>query len=413
MHRIGARGVRRRQAQSGNGHPARRIAALLAALLLAAPVAAQGLFDPVARVNEDVITELEVDQRARFLDLFRTPGDTRQIAIDRLIDERLQRQAAQAAGIEVSPEAIEAGMAEFAARANLTMEEFIDAIGQGGVSPEAFRDFVIAGILWRDLVRARFLDDARPDPQTVDARLLEVGTEGGTRVLVSEIILPAGDPRTAEASRARAAELVRITDPDAFGEAARRFSRAPTRVRGGELDWLALDSLPEDVQPVIAALRPGQTSRPVEVGSGIAIFHLRDRETVRAAAPGDVRIDFATFALGSPEAAARVAAELQTCNDLYAEATAGQTDRLRRETLPRAQLPAGVRAALADLDPGEVTTLPGDPGTLVMFCGEELDTEAALNRSAVAEEIGTRRLGARAARFLADLRARATITREE
>jgi peptidyl-prolyl cis-trans isomerase SurA len=140
----------------------RRILTPLAALAIAAmtafvqPAAAQSLFAPVARVNDSVITAWEVDQRARFLDLFRTPGDTRQIAIDRLIEERLQRQAAEAAGLVPSPEAIEAGMTEFAGRVNLTVDEFIQAIGQGGVSGEAFRDFVVAGIAWRELVRQRF-----------------------------------------------------------------------------------------------------------------------------------------------------------------------------------------------------------------------------------------------------------------
>lgn len=390
-----------------------RLVALSVALALAAPVAAQGLFSPVVRVNDSVITEWEVQQRARFLELFRTPGDLRQIAIDRLIDERLQRQAAEAAGITVTPEAIENGMREFAGRADFTMEEFIEAIGQGGVSAEAFRDFVIAGILWRDVVRARFLSEARPSPEEIEERLLEVGTEGGTRVLLSEIILPADDPQTTAASRARAAELARIDNDAAFAEAAQRFSRAPTRVAGGELDWLALSALPPEIQPAVSGLRPGQTSRPVELGTSIALFRMRDREEVRAAAPGDLAIDFATLALGSPEDVARIAARVQTCNDLYAAADGLPEDRLRRETLPQSRLPAPVRTALDTLDPGETTVLPGDPGTLVMFCGEELDTEAALNRAAVAEELAGRRLGARAGRLLAELRARATIIREE
>ncbi len=404
--------MRREQA-----HPGRRlvgfIATLALAVSLATPVPAQGLFDPVARVDDSVITAWEVDQRARFLELFRTPGDTREIALERLIDERLQRGAAEAAGITATPEAIEAGMAEFAARAELPMEQFIDAIGQGGVTVEAFRDFVIAGILWREVVRARFLDAARPDAEAIDERLLEVGTEGGTRVLLNEIVLPADDPRTAEASRARAGDLARISDEDAFREAARRFSRAPTRIRGGELDWLAISGLPPEVQPAVAGLRPGQTTRPIELGTSIAVFHMRDREDVRAAAPDDVAVDFVTLTLGSAEDVARATAGLQTCNDLYTVARDLPEDRLRRETLPRAQIPVAVRTAIAPLDPGETTTLPGEPGTLVMLCGEELDTEAALNRPAVAEALANRRLGARAARLLAELRASATITREE
>jgi peptidyl-prolyl cis-trans isomerase SurA len=389
------------------------LALFLSALAAAAPAAAQSLFRPVAKVNDSVITEWQVDQRARFLDLFRTPGDTRQIAIDRLIEERLQLQAAAEAGIAASPEAIEAGMAEFAGRVELSVEEFIQAIGQGGVSAEAFRDFVEAGIVWRELVRSRFGPEVRPTEREINDRLLETGAEGGTRVLLSEIILPATDPRTAAASRARAEDLARITDEQEFATAARLYSAAPTRFAAGELDWRPLAALPEPVQQGVRGLSPGRASRPVELGTSLGIFFMRDREEVRAAPPGDIAIEYALLTLPSPEAAARIAETVQTCDDLYGAARSLPADALRRESAPLAQLPAAVRETVAALDPDEVARLPGAPSTLLMLCDRRPNTEAALNRAAVAEELALRNLGGRSNRLLAELRTRATIVRFE
>jgi peptidyl-prolyl cis-trans isomerase SurA len=388
------------------------ISALLS-LALFAPARAQSLFSPVVKVNESVVTRWQVDQRARFLDLFRTPGDTRQIAIDRLVEEQLQLQAGREAGITPPPEAIEAGMAEFAGRVNLTTEEFIEAIGQAGVSAEAFRDFVAAGIVWRELVRARFGPEVRPSDEEIDAALLETGAEGGTRVLLSEIILPASDPATAEASRARAAEIARIDAPEAFATAASLFSAAPTRFRGGELDWRPLAALPEPVQAAVRGLPPGRATRPIELGQTIGVFFLRDREEVRAAPPGDVAIDYALLTLPSPEAAARVADTVQTCDDLYGPALTLPSDALRRESVPQGQLPASLRETLARLDPDEAMRLPGAPSTVVMLCARRPNTEAALNRASVGEQLALQSLGARANRLLAELRARATIERIE
>ena len=45
-------------------------------------------------------------------------------------------------------------MDEFASRAQLSADEFITALGQRGVAPETFRDFIAAGVGWRDLIRA-------------------------------------------------------------------------------------------------------------------------------------------------------------------------------------------------------------------------------------------------------------------
>jgi peptidyl-prolyl cis-trans isomerase SurA len=387
------------------------VAAMLAAP--AAPVAAQSLFAPVAQVNDSVITEWQVQQRARFLDLFRTPGNTRQIAIDRLIEEQLQLQAGEADGVAPSEEALVAGMTEFAGRVNLTMEEFIEAIGQGGVSPEAFRDFVAAGIVWRELVRARFGPETRPSDTEVNVRLLDVGAEGGTRVLLSEIILPATDPQTTAASRARAEEISRVTSEAEFAAAARLFSGAPTRFRDGELDWRPLAIVPENVRPAIAALSPGRATRPIEIGTTIAVFFLRDREDVRAAPPGDVAVEYALLTLPSAEQAARVAQTVQVCDDLYGPAFRLPADALRRERLPQAQLPGGVREAVAGLDPNEATLLPGTASTILMLCARVPNTEDALNRVAVADALALETLGARANRLLAELRAGATIVRFE
>jgi peptidyl-prolyl cis-trans isomerase SurA len=399
-------------------NPLRVLVPLIAALLLTAlaaalPAQAQSLFRPVAQVNDTVITEWQVDQRARFLQLFRTPGDVRQIAIDRLIEEQLQLQAGAAEDITPSEEAIMAGMTEFAGRVNLTPEEFVEAIGRGGVSPEAFRDFVTAGIVWRELVRKRFGPETRPTDEQIEARLLQVGAEGGTRVLLSEIILPATDPQTAAASRVRAEQIARITDPAAFAEAARLYSGAPTRFRDGELEWRPLAALPEEVRPAVAGLTPGRASRPIELGETIGIFFMREREEVRAAPPGDVAVEYALLTLPSPGEAARIAGEAQTCDDLYGPALRLPADALRRDTQPPSALPPGVREAVAQLDPDEAVILPGTSSTVLMLCARKPNTTDPLNRTTVADELALQTLSTRANRLLAELRARATIVRYE
>jgi hypothetical protein len=72
-----------------------------------------------------------------------------------------------------------------------------------------------------------------------------------------------------------------------------------------------------------------------------------------------------------------------------------------------------VRQALTRLDQHETAILPGTTSTVVMLCARRPDTEAALNRLAVAEELSQGILSDRAARLLAEIRSRATITRFE
>ena len=103
-------------------------AAPMAALPLIAPTPAvaqeENPFAPRVTVNGSVITNFEIAQRALFLRALRLPGDPEKEAIRALIEDRLGQQAAKAAGVTVSAEDIAGGMTEFAARANLSAEEF-------------------------------------------------------------------------------------------------------------------------------------------------------------------------------------------------------------------------------------------------------------------------------------------------
>ena len=118
-----------------------------------AALAQDASFSPRLYVNDRAVSNFEVQQRALFLSLLRAPGDVQAEAIKGLIEDRLRSGVAKQQGLTLTAEAVTAGMNEFAARANLTGEQFIAALGQAGVAPETFRDFVSAGLIWRDVVR--------------------------------------------------------------------------------------------------------------------------------------------------------------------------------------------------------------------------------------------------------------------
>lgn len=386
------------------------IAGVLAVFLAVPMVAAQGQFVPEVRVGTEVITRYQIDQRTQFLTLLGAPGDVRALAREQLINEAIQMAAARENDVEVTAEAIEAGIAEFAARANLTSEEFLNALGQAGVAPGTFRDFITAGVTWRDTVRERFGEELRASVTPIQISRIQArtGTEGGLRVLISEILLPSSSPETARASRQRAANLSRIRTEADFAAAARKFSIAATAARGGEVNWVAIESLPEEIRGTINALAPGQVSRPIELGPSIGIFLMRDREQVPAGTPETLSVDYALFIVGGGTAeAASVAAEVDVCDDLYGVAKGLPADRLIRETKPAQSLPADVRAAINTLDEGETTTTLTRAGsaTVLMLCERKPALESTVDADIIANRLLNTRLTATARHYLTQLRA--------
>ena len=83
-----------------NMNPMMRLRPLLFAMLcipLCLPDLAksQSAVSAVLRVNQSVITQYELDQRIRFLQVIQTSGDLRQAARDQLIDDRLKNSLAE------------------------------------------------------------------------------------------------------------------------------------------------------------------------------------------------------------------------------------------------------------------------------------------------------------------------------
>lgn len=397
----------------------RRFAApFLAALLALAPATApaQNLFEPVAKVNESVVTAYELSQRIAFLTLLRAPGDVRELALEQLIGERLQKDAAQNMGIEISAEMVTQGMEEFASRANMSAEEFVAALAQGGVAAETFRDFVAAGVTWREVVRARFSSQVNITDSEVDRALATIQPEPGLRVLMAQITLPASTPESKRASLERANEFRQFETETEFSDAARRYSSGATRTNGGLLNWLNVDDLPPEVARAVVGLEPGQISAPVEIASGIAIFQMREKEQITRPST-ELQIDYLVYYMpgGRSDAnlaeAARIDAETDTCMDVFGYAKGASEEVLSRQTQPVSQIPADIALELAQLDEGEISTAVtrGENLALVMLCGRTYTDVEKLPRAAVLSALQNQRLSDLAVGYLQELRENAFI----
>lgn len=391
----------------------------LALILPAAPAAAQNLFAPAARVNDRIITRYEVRQRARFMQLLGSKGDLQKVALDRLIEERVQFDAAAALGLSVTEEGILAGMEEFAKRANLSRERAVAIMRQQGIEEETFRDFVEAGLLWREVIRTKFGESTTVSEVEVDRAMAAAPpSTKGVRVLLSEIILPAGSSAEKRRANARTDEILGLTSIDAFARAAGKYSAAASRGRGGRIDWLPLSNLPENIASQILTLRPGEVAGPFPVSNAIAFFQLRQFEE---GGPGGVTqaVDYAQYLIPGSRTesnlreALKVAGRVDTCDDLYAVA---QKDpkRLVRVLQPQAAVPPDIAIELAKLDPNEISTALVRGGNLVvlMLCERTRMQNAELDdndRQAATLQLRNQRLGQVAEAYLAELKANASI----
>lgn len=401
-----------------------------------APAMAQNQFAPVLYINDTSITAFEVDQKMRFMRALGAGATTRQEAQEALVADRLRRYAAQQMGLAITPEALQGGLEEFANRGGMSAAEFAISLEQAGIESQTYRDFVEAGMLWRNVIQRRIVPLVRVSDSEVDLemkRLIE--TPLVSRVLLSELIISA--PPGEEQSAMQRANAISAASPNEaqFAEAARLYSASESAQAGGRLNWLNIADLPPTLRPIILSLRPGQTTRPLGVEGAVILFRLRD--TAGNLRPGarDQVLDYLTLRMASAADAAALVARSMSCDDLFVQAGPQLAPAVQRQTLPQAQVPTLIGAQLASLDADEGAVINyGTGADLVMLCarnpalladpqvattaeppdGVEAaipDPQAIPDRQMVLNDLRSRKVGVMADAYLAELRADAVIRR--
>ncbi|WP_229804404.1 peptidylprolyl isomerase [Neogemmobacter tilapiae] len=398
------------------------------AATLPAP-AQESPFAPRMIINDQVISWYELEQRMQFMRLLRAPGDLEKEALKALMEDRLRMQEAKKLGVELTEEQIKRGMEEFASRANLTADQFITALAQEGVAAETFRDFVMAGLAWRDVVRAKFGSQASATDTDIDRFLTNQGKVAGVQVLMSELVIPAPPGREDEVMALALQLSDSVVGEGAFASAAREYSASGSKGRGGRLDWLPLANLPGAIAPVVLGLAPGETSDPVAIPGAVALFQLRGILEESTETAESTQVEYAQIALPNDgafdSAVGAIMGQAETCDQLYTALPGGGVSR---QTATMAALPGDVAMALAGLDQGEYSTtvVQGSSRLLLMMCLRQpvpqepemgMGTEPPKSRAdgkdpkreAIREQLINRKLGLLSDNWLADLRANAII----
>jgi peptidyl-prolyl cis-trans isomerase SurA len=387
------------------------IAVFVLVYSVGSPAMSQSLFDSVISVDRAAITKYELDQRIRFFELLRPSNNVEDEARNSLIEDRLKIAAARRADIQLTPEALMAAMSDFAKNSNNNLNQLLDDLAQDGVDEQTFRDYVEAGITWRQLVRGRFASRANPTEAEIDRALASAGAQGGIQVLLTEIVLPA-PPDQMAAARKIANRLTRIESTNIFSEQAQLLSVAQSRANGGKLEWTNLNDLPAGLRPIISGLRPGQITKPLEITNAIVLFQLLDIAETAFQLPKISAIEYAQLA-GPESAVVSVSTRADTCDDLYGLVKTDAALTLTIQSHPQDQITQAIALRLNGLDKNEQSIRPTtepNQADMIMLCARIYSIVEDVSRSQVAGNLRSAHLTSLADGYLAELRSNSDIT---
>ena len=374
---------------------------------------AQDLFAPRLYVNDQVITEYEVIQRALFLQLLRAPGDPMEEALKALTEDRLRMSEAKRLGLKDAEDEVMQGMEEFASRANLTAEQLVGELQKVGIAPETFRDFVVAGLLWRQAVRARYVGQVSVSEADIDKAMQAAARPRALKVLASELVIPMPEGRE-ESAMALANRLSEEIDSEGeFASAARPLFGCPYR----RARWPAGLAAAGEPAPRHCRADPGPgRRRGVDARSrcrarwSCSFCAMWPRMT--APSRSRSRVEYARFLMpDDPEAIAALKAKTDGCLDLYGATRGLPEDRLVIESLPMSEIAQDIGLELAKLDPGEISTALSQSGMrmFLMLCSRDVTGETPPTRAELRERVQNQKLDGLAQGYMAELKAAAII----
>ena len=371
---------------------------------------AKDTFAPAIQVDEMIITQYEIDQRALFFELLKFPGNHKKEAEKSLIDDRLKLRAAQKSNVEVNPAALIFELEMFAKRANLTIDQFSKRLKKEGVDRITWENYMQIPILWFETINRKFSSKIS---SSMLSRNIEnqSGSTSEIQVLLTEIIIPVQIGFEDEANQ-KIEDLRKIRSLKKFSEAAFSNSVAPTREVGGKIKWQNLSNLPSVVRPLIAGLSIGEVTEPLPIAGGLAIFQLRDlREGNRKSRSKFV--DYAEFTFKkNTKTKNLIIHNVMICDDLYSYLNRVTKADLKRNNVMENSLSKELSNILSELDKNEFIIQETDStaAKLFMVCGrsekEKLST-GDINK--ISRTIANKRLLSLANSYLDNLRQEARI----
>jgi len=254
----------------------------------------------VAVVNEDIITQYDVEQVLRpMIQNLRGQGlsaerERQAIArmrgdvLNNLIDGKITEQEVKRYKIAVTDEEVEAYIRQFKERRSLTDESLKAMLAQEGVTPEEYRKEIRLQLQRTRLVnrevRSKVVITQEDIKKYYEKNKQKYG--GSTQYYLWNLFVKL-PPGSGPSERTAARELLarasaELASGRAFEELARAHSRGEQGIEGADLGWFRIDELNPQLRQAVQNLKAGQSSAIVESDFGYQIVYLQRIEQTAA-----------------------------------------------------------------------------------------------------------------------------------
>ena len=235
----------------------------------------------VAEINQEVITNIDVDFEKRYL-VSLNPNllklDQNRItdyAKDSLINEKIKRIEIEKRFKIVPNEQLLSKVISniYTSIGISSLSEFENYLAQNNIDIERVKEKISIEIAWNDLIVKTFTNEIEIDQNLIKKQLEKFDKEKIENLLLSEIIFTINNKNEFES---KYNEIKESINDIGFEETARIYSLSDSKKSGGNLGWIYKNQLSKEIKDGLDEITIGNFTKPIITSGGFLILKLND-----------------------------------------------------------------------------------------------------------------------------------------
>ncbi len=244
----------------------------------------------VVLVDGEPITELDIEHRAKFMEMSTHKTPTHQEVINNLIDESLELREARRYSIDPPMSDINAQFNSIAHNMGVDGDKLVQMLESGGASADTLKDRLRAQMAWSALVRGRYKASLEIPDSDVEAQLQlhksdtpsQVGYEYTVRPIL--FVVQRGSPDAAFDARKRDADALRARFVNCGDGIS--FARGLPEVAVRDEIVKSSADLAQELRDILDKTDVGHLTPPEQTPEGVQMFAVCAKKESKSDAPG-------------------------------------------------------------------------------------------------------------------------------
>ena len=238
----------------------------------------------VAKVNQEIITNIDLDFEKRYLVSLNPnlkkldQNRIKEYAKNSLINEKIKKiEIEKIFKIVPNETLLSKVIADIYSSIGISsLSEFESYLSQNKIDIKRVKEKISIEIAWNDLIVKIFANEIEIDQNFLIQEIEKIDEEKIDKLLISEIIFTINEKKEL---KPKYEEIKKSINEIGFEETARIYSLSDSKKSGGNLGWIYKNQLSKNVRESLNKIQIGGFTEPIVTSGGFLILKLNDLKT--------------------------------------------------------------------------------------------------------------------------------------